>query len=203
MTATINSTETQALSLLRAFILSVIPEPFECIRGLQNRVSEPNTPDFAVMTPLFKKRLATNLATYQDLVYAGRRIETAQTEFTIQVDFHGPSSGDNSQIFTTLWRSEVATSFFDTTLMSQNISTGTASIVTETGAFIVATYLLAAAPLYCAEPRQMAFINGENQYEERWSVDAAMQINPAIQTVQQFADQLVVNIVEVDAAYPP
>lgn len=204
MTATIDTTETQALTVLRSFMLSIIPTPFEVVRGLANRVAEPTSSDFATMTPLFKRRLSTNIVTYNDQIATGYRLSTQETEYTVQIDFHGPNSSDYAQIFTTLWRDDAAASFFETAMLTKNLGTGTQNITTDTGAFLVATYLINAAPLYCQDPRQMAFINGESQYEERWSVDAVMQLNPCITTVQQFAESLgPVGIVSVDAVYPP
>jgi len=41
-------------------------------------------------------------------------------------------------------------------------------------------------PLYADDPRQMPFVNAENQVEERWVVDVVMQANPTVQTVMQF-----------------
>jgi len=86
-------------------------------------------------------------------------------KFTAQLDVHGPNSADNSQIITTLFRDDYgveqfAASGFDVT------------------------------PLYASEPRQMPFLNENQQIEERWSVDAVMQCNPVVNVPQQFASQL-------------
>ncbi len=186
MSATISVTETAALTALRGFLLSIIPgcttTPVTCevIRGQINRVPEPTSSDFIVMTPLMQTRLATNIDAFQDNVSTGFRNSESQVQFTIQLDFHGPNSGDNCQIFATLWRDEYATTFFESLTPS-----------------------IDAEPLFCSDPRQTPFINGENQYEYRWTADAEMQINPVITVDQQFAAQLQATIISVDVAYPP
>lgn len=111
-------------------------------------------------------------------LYLGVRFDLTQTKLTVQLDVHGPASGDNVKVIESLFRSEYATDAF-----------------AATGYDV--------APLYCDQARQAPFINAEQQYEYRWSVDACLQINPIVGTPQQFADQLAVGLIEVDAAYPP
>lgn len=96
------------------------------------------------------------------------------TEAVYQIDVHGPHSADNSQIITTIMRSEFGV---------KEIS---ASGVT---------------PLFADEPRQVPFLNAEQQYEDRWEVDLHFQINPALLVPQEFADQVKVARVPVDAFY--
>lgn len=98
-------------------------------------------------------------------------------KFTAQLDVHGPASGDNVQIITTLFRDDYgveqfATSGFDVT------------------------------PLYHSEPYQLPFENGEQQIEERWVVDVVMQCNPVVTIPQQFAAQLQAELINVDVQYP-
>src|SRR5947208_546426 len=61
----------------------------------------------------------------------------------------------------------------------------------------------AAVPLYAGDPRQMAFIDENQQYEDRWVIDAHLQTNPVVRVPQQFAGAVEVGLVEVDAAFPP
>ena len=98
-------------------------------------------------------------------------------KFTAQLDVHGPNSADNSQIIATLFRDDYgveqfASSGFDVT------------------------------PLYAGEPHQMPFENGEQQIEERWVIDVAMQCNPIVTASLQFAAQLDANLIDVPATYP-
>jgi hypothetical protein len=113
-----------------------------------------------------------------ETMYVGVRADLVATKWTVQLDIHGPSAADNVRVIDTLFRSEVGTDAF-----------------TESGFDI--------APLYCNEARQMpAFVNAEQQYEWRWSMDACMQVNPIVSTPQQFADTLTPTVIVVDAAYP-
>lgn len=96
---------------------------------------------------------------------AGVQTLLQPTKVTVQLDVHGPVSADNAQIITTLFRDQYAVDQF-------------------------ATSGYDVTPLYHSEPRQVPFLNGEQQIEERWVVDAVMQANPALTVPQQFAAQL-------------
>lgn len=108
-----------------------------------------------------------------ETMYAGLRADVVATKLTVQLDVHGPNSDNNTRIIDTLFRSEFGTDSF-----------------VDSGFEVV--------PLYCDEAKQMSFVNDQQQYEDRWSMDACLQISPIIGTNQQFADQLEVTLVEVD-----
>jgi len=86
-------------------------------------------------------------------------------KMTVQMDIHGPASADNTHLITTLFRDAVGVVLF------------------KSSGFEV-------APLYADNPKQIPFINGELQVENRWTMDAVMQCNPLITLSQDFADQL-------------
>ncbi len=212
MSATISVTESAALAIMRSFILNVIPggsatpPTFECVKGQINRTPEPTYSDFATMTPLMRERIATNINTYQDNVTTGYKNSLDQIQLTVQVDFHGPNSGDNCSIFSTLWRDSYATDYFLNTSVVTGVLTdmyGNIIVDSSGNAIQVSSGAVDAAPLYCSEPRQMPFENGESQVEYRWTIDAEMQINPVISTTQQFAAQLAAAVISVDVVYPP
>lgn len=96
---------------------------------------------------------------------SGTQMLLQPTKVTIQLDVHGPNSGDNAQIISTTWRDEYAVDQF------------------ATSGFDV-------TPLYASDPHQVPFMNGEQQFENRWVVDLVMQANPIVTATQQFADQL-------------
>lgn len=101
------------------------------------------------------------------------------TELTFQLDVHGPNSSENSQTISTLFRSDYAAQIFKD-----------ADPTTQ--------------PLYADDPRQLPFINGEQQYENRWSIDVMIQANETVNDIpQQFADSVLVGLIDVDAVYPP
>ncbi len=111
-------------------------------------------------------------------LFAGYKTALQAVELRVQLDVHGPASGDNVQKLSTLLRDEYATSYFD-----------------DTGLDLMA--------LYAGDPRQIPFINGEAQWEERWTLDVALQANQIVQVPQQFSDELNAGFIEVDAVYPP
>jgi hypothetical protein len=198
MSATISLTDSAVLTVLRTFLLGILPTGTPVIRGQDNRVPEPESSDFCVMTPIMRTRLATNCDRYADDASfnniqtntgnnltdqsgnalfvtpqpAGFRNSEQATELTVQLDFHGPNSGDNAQIASTLFRDEYATTVFS-----------------DSG--------IDAAPLYSNDPRQTPFWNGENQIESRWSVDVAIQINPVVTTSQDFANGVTLTLHEI------
>lgn len=106
---------------------------------------------------------------------AGGATKEQSTEFVMQADVHGPSSGDNAQTISTLFRDGYAVDQLDSTGVT---------------------------PLYADEPRQMPFITGADQYEDRWSVDLHMQIKPVVTVPQEYADSVDMTLVDVDVAFP-
>ena len=46
-------------------------------------------------------------------------------------------------------------------------------------------------------------MNAEQQFENRWTIDVVMQANQVVTVPQQFASALNVELIEVDATYPP
>lgn len=178
MPTTISITEDDVLAALRTFLLAIVATGVEVIVGQDNRVPEPTGDDFIVMTPLGQTRLSTNDSSYTDSgTNPGTRNFEQATRVMIQLDIHGPASADNSAMISTLFRSEYAVDVFKSS--GKDIS-----------------------PLYCDDAKQAPFINGENQYEQRWIITAAIQYNPVTAVPQDFADTLEVNIVSVDATYP-
>ncbi len=108
---------------------------------------------------------------------SGGELFLQPTKVTVQLDVHGPNSADNSQTISTLFRDNFgveafALSGFDVT------------------------------PLYVGDPRQLPFENENQQIENRWVIDAVMQVNAIITAPQQFADELNISVVSVEATYP-
>jgi hypothetical protein len=105
---------------------------------------------------------------------AGRRLATESVQMAIQVDVYGPNSGNFAQIISAMFRDGFAVDQFAAS--SPEIS-----------------------PLYADEPRQLAFSDGEQQYENRWSIDVQLQVDQTVTVPQQFADALKVNVVNASA----
>ena len=180
MAASVSFSEGDVFQTLRGLLASMVPSGVEIIRAQVNRTPEPKTDSYIVMTLLSRDRLATNVDTYIDGYPAnpGLKSAIASTNLTIQLDVHGPTSGDNTQIISTLFRDEFSTSFFDVSGID-------------------------AQALYASDPLQIPFINGERQWETRWTIDLCIQVNQVIQVGQEFADQLNAGLINVDRVYPP
>jgi hypothetical protein len=103
---------------------------------------------------------------------AGTKSTMESVQMAVQVDVYGPNSGNFSQIISTLFRDEYSVEQF-------------------------AALLPAISPLYADEPRQLAFSDGEQQYENRWSIDVVMQVDETVTVPQQFADTFKVNAAKV------
>jgi len=99
------------------------------------------------------------------------------TRVVIQIDVHGPNGEDNAQIVTTAFRDAYAVDFF-------------------------AAINPLIAPLYADDPKQIPFINENNQYENRWIVEAHFDAEPSALFPQQYADRVNVTLKEVEAFYP-
>jgi hypothetical protein len=98
------------------------------------------------------------------------------TDVVMQCDCHGASGGDNAQVISTMMRSAYAVDQME------------ASGVT---------------PLYAEDPRQTPFTTAAAQWEDRWSIDVHLEINPVVSVPQEFADAVTVTPVVVDVAFPP
>jgi hypothetical protein len=232
-------TQTQINKALGDLLTAMIPG-LKVIVGQVNRAAEPEG-DFAVMWPLRRPRLATNVDTAADVKFTGSiaaavmtvtavgsgvispgrslfgvgvaansrvvvqltgpsggagtytvspsqtvstktmsagatDIEQA-TEAVMQIDVHGPNSADNAQTISTLFRDDYA--------VQQ-----------------LAAAAIAISPLYADDPKQMPFMNAANQFEDRWVVEAHLQINPVVTTPQEYADAALIDVVSVTEAFP-
>ena len=165
---------------VRAILLQFMPAGIEVIRGYDNRVPEPAANNFLVIWPIVRTNLSTPSEAYSD-PYPGTpstRAITQPTEAVVQIDVHGPASGDNVVIIETLGRSSAWCEAF-------------ASVSTDI------------TPLYADPPRMSPFENGERQTEIVWTIDLHIQVNPTVTISQQFAGTLVAGVINVDVVFPP
>ena len=155
---------------LRAWLITLLPANTPVVKGYVNDVPQP-LGDHVVITPLFEKRLRTNVNTYDDDGSAGgtKNIEQG-TEIHIQIDVYGAQAGTWAARISTLFRDESAV-----TAMAPSVS-----------------------PLYIDDARNMPLVTGEQKYLQRFASTAVMQYNPVTTITQQFADAAEVGLVEVD-----
>ena len=102
---------------------------------------------------------------------------TQSTGVTMQVDIHGPNSGDHAEVITTLFRDGYAVDFLQA--INSEIT-----------------------PLGASDPRQMPFSTGEQQTDIRWIVDLELQVNQTVVVPQPFAETVDVGVISVEATYP-
>lgn len=161
---------------LRTYLLSIWPAATEVVQGDVNRVSTPTGDNFAVMWLLNSTRLATNVNTWSNGVNPTTLERTQPLRLSLQIDVCGPQAEANALTLTTLWRDAHAIDALKGSGMT---------------------------PLDADDAWRSPFITAEKQYQERWIVKIHLQDNFTVSTSQQFADSLAVEILSVDAEYPP
>jgi hypothetical protein len=168
--------------VLAPFVVSVTTETAvslsqqTVLQGLPNRSSmPPASPGFAVMTVVGMKRLRTNIDSWVQTGEPSAISHEMGAELRVQIDFYGATSQDWAAAFMTLFRDDSGVQALAPTC----------------------------APLYADDARMAPLDDSEEQYEQRWTVDAFLQYNPITTDPMQFADSLTVTVVNVDEAYPP
>lgn len=164
---------------LRSFLIEASGvDADNVILGQQNRASMPNG-DFIVMTPLSQIGLSTNKVLYDDNgVYGeGKQLNGRSTQWSCQIDCYGENAAQVAAILGGVIRSSHACEWFR----------GNGNIL---------------APMYCSEPKQTFMVNGEQQYEDRWTLDFVAQYNPTVTTPRDFMDNVKVGVIPADIFYP-
>lgn len=128
---------------------------------------------FMLMQAFRAGRLSTNIDTWMPITQLQKSEQ--KTKVKVQLDCYGPDSETWATLVSTLWRDFYA--------CDQLAPTG--------------------QPLYSDEPFQGALIDGEEQYEERWTVELYLQYNPVTTVAQQSANALAATVINVDERYPP
>jgi hypothetical protein len=96
---------------------------------------------------------------------AGTESLMQAAEAVLQLDVHGPNAWNNTEIVTTVFRDARGVDLFPAANP-------------------------AVTPLYCTDPRQVPFVNEARQYEDRFIIEAHLQVNAALPLGQQFAAAL-------------
>ncbi len=162
-----------------AFIISVTGlADTQVIQGIQNRAPMPE-PNFIVVQALFRHRNITNIDIPDELteppVTAGIQ---EGVELTVQIDCYGLSGCDWANMLSATLRDEYG-----------------CTALAALGAAMTPPFEL--QPLYADDARMIPLVDGEEQYEERWSVDARFQINPLTTIPQQYADVAKLTMINV------
>jgi len=147
----------------------------QVVQGLPNRAPMP-LPGFVMFQATEFRRLRTNQHGWDEIDPQPATMAIDQAiELTVQIDCYGPSSADWATMLSTLLRDE-----YGCTALAPSCQ-----------------------PLFADEARMIPLVDGEEQYEERWSLDARFQVNPVTTIPQQYADTLDLNFVSVEERFPP
>lgn len=96
---------------VRAFLLSIMPPGMEIVRGLDNRVPEPQGADFIVLTPIRRERLATNIHSSADCAFTASITGAVMTVADMQLGAilvpQTASARVNSQYYSSFQRTSV------------------------------------------------------------------------------------------------
>lgn len=179
MSLTVDLDADDITTAIRAFLLLVIPVGTPVVLGQSNRVPPPKAPLYIIITPTTRPRLSTVVMSWDtEDPNPDAMSMLAPAQMMVQCDVFGADAFNVATLIEATWRS-------------------------PWGCAAMAELNPLIAPLYTDEPRQLAFIDGNQQYEDRWSVDLNLQVNQSISVPQQFADTLEVGLIEVDSSYPP
>lgn len=176
-TITLTPTEDDVFTALGNFLQDILPPittsplvKHRVVVGQENRTPEPAQSNYVVMTPLRFPRLSTN---FNDLTGNGLTARTRQaTQVAIQLDIHGPEAFNNAARVSTLFRDGYAVEFF-------------------------AAYS-GISPLFADDPRQAQFVDGEKQYEDRYIIEANLQVNFTVSRTTESARTLTVGLIDVN-----
>lgn len=176
MALTLSLTSVQVLTALQAFLMTVTGLPMEQIIDAQdNRVPMPKG-TFISMTSLLESELSVPSSTFT---------KTGTTEAV------------NSRL---MWICQLDCYDDDS---AQDLATAIKAVIRTP--YCVDQFKLSGfdmAPLYATDPRNTNMLNGENQFNDRWTFEFHAQINPVIQTPMQSANKLEIGLVEVETTFP-
>lgn len=166
-------TEAMVLTAVGKFCEAILPDAIEVMAGQANRVPQPTRANFVIMTPGSRAQLSTTTRTWTPPAPSGVGgiVIQQSTRFDMQIDVYGPASAEAAQLFVMLWRDAFGCEF----LKPYGVQ-----------------------PLYCLDASQLPLVDGEQQYEQRWTITASMQINPSVSTPAQFADSVTVELIQAD-----
>jgi hypothetical protein len=178
MSLSIAPTLQQVYAPLVAFIIALTGLPAtSVVQGIPNRVPMPK-PGFVTVQALFRNRLMTNVDLWDEVTEPPIQAAIQDAvELRVQIDCYGPTACDWANMLSATLRDEYG-------------CTQLAALAT--------TFTL--QPLYADDARMIPLVDGEEQYEERWSLDARFQINPVTTIPQQYAD--VVDLTMIDVPIP-
>lgn len=143
------------------------------VRTPVNRASMPKGA-YVSFTPGLRRPLSTNRATHDD----NSRTVSRPEQMSFQIDCYGVGSAELAETLNVLYRDVYACDLFDSLGFS-------------------------GAPLYAGDVQQAPFVNGEDQYEDRYTFEIELQVNSRVIVPLQSCNILGIDLVSVDATFPP
>lgn len=143
------------------------------VRTPVNRASMPKGA-YVSFTPGLRRPLSTNRATHDD----NSRTVSRPEQMSFQIDCYGLGSAELAETLNVLYRDVYACDLFDSLGFS-------------------------GAPLYAGDIQQASYVNGEDQYENRYTFEIELQINSRVIVPLQSCNILGIDLVSVDATFPP
>lgn len=164
-------------------IIDVLADFVEPICGKVQQAQVDRIPmpkgQFCIMTPLKPKRLSTTREIKQDTGDPATSAMgyTEVRQLDIQIDIYGDGAADRATALETVFSSDYA---------YQKIK----SIDNRL------------APLYTSDAFNAAMINGESQYQERWTITVTVQPQITVTVPQDYFDQVNFKTEQADKANP-
>lgn len=169
---------------IAAFIVAVTGlDPLAVVQGLPNRASMP-APGFISFQMINRRSMRTPVDIFDETTDPPTTAAIQQdVELTLQIDCYGPSGCDWANMLSATLRDEYGCTALEKLAAAQSPP-------------------FELQPLHADEARMIPLVNGEEQYEERWSLDARFQFNPVTTIPQQYADVVELTMINVEEAYP-
>ena len=182
---TISITNAQLYTAFGNWLVAMLGTGANVVQGQQNRIAMPQG-NYIIMTLIggveaLHKGSRSFLWTPGNS-NPGTEAVTKGMKDVLQLDFYGPGARDWATIVSELISTEFNFDYFAT----QQANGGPDM-----------------QPLFATGVRNLSLINGENQYESRWSFDLHFQFNPVVTFPQDFMTSLEITPVNIDAQYPP
>lgn len=179
MSYTLDVSEANAFTVIRAFILSVLGTAVKSVIQVpSNRVPTPAAYPFMTMTTVMKEQIEFPTRAISDPAVQPQTVgSTMPTLLRVQVDAYGTGAGDIAQILFSALQDPASFEFFR------------------------AHTIQGVYPLYVEAPTQVPMVTAEDGYEVRWMMQINLQYNPTISTTIQTASALGVDVVNVEATY--
>ena len=165
--------ETVAISTLGNVLKNFIT--CEIIKAPVNLAAMPKD-DFLAITTKSLRALNKPLDSHNELSLS--RVIYSSYELKVQLDFYGAAAFGNALIVITALRNEMGFSLFEGA--GNNVQT-----------------------LYASDAQKLPIVTDEQQYLERWMIEAVLQINSTIAFLEDTAIVTAINLTEIDTTYAP